>query len=61
MAAEDQVLILANPAAAIQERILFLTAAEAQWLYESDLRAIARESNCSRQRERFDRLRQKCS
>ena len=56
----SQILILANLAPAIQERVLFLTAAEAQSLCESDLRAIARESSWSRQQERFDGLLQKC-
>jgi len=56
----SQILIFVNLAPAIQERVLFLTAAEAQSLCESDLRAIARESTWTRQQERFDSLRQKC-
>ena len=51
-----QILILVNLSPAIQERVLFITAAEAQFLYERDLRVVARESNWSRQAERFDNL-----
>ena len=57
----SQILILVNLSPAIQERTLFLTPAEAQFLCESDLRAIARESDWSCQQERFERLRQKRS
>jgi len=56
----SQILILINLTPSIQERILFLTAVEAQSLGESGLRAIARESSWGRQQERFDGLLQKC-
>ena len=54
-----QILVFLNLSPAIQEEILFLTAAEARLPYERDVRVIARESNWSRQQALFSRLRAK--
>jgi hypothetical protein len=53
----SQILMLLNLSPAIQEFVLFLTAAEARPLAESDLRAIARELSWAHQGERFEELR----
>ena len=52
----SQVLLLLNLSPAIQEYLLFLTAAEAPSLVESKLRAIARELEWTRQHKRFKKL-----
>ena len=51
-----QIMVLLHLAPAIQEYILFLSAGEARFLTELELRKIAREPHWDRQRELFERL-----
>lgn len=51
-----QIMVLLHLAPAIQEHILFLSAANARFLTELELRKIAREPHWDRQRELFERL-----
>ncbi len=51
-----QIMVLLHLAPAIQEYILFLSAADARLVYELELRKIAREPRWDRQRERFELL-----
>jgi hypothetical protein len=51
-----QIMVLLHLAPAIQEYILFLTAADARFITELALRKIAREPRWDRQREVFDRF-----
>jgi hypothetical protein len=52
----SQIMILSQLAPAIQEYLLFLSADEAGFLSERELRAIAREPRWDRQRDLFERL-----
>jgi hypothetical protein len=54
-----QILVLLHLAPSIQEYILFLSAADARFIGESELRKIAREPRWDRQRELFERRLQK--
>jgi hypothetical protein len=51
-----QIMVLLHLAPAIQEYVLFLSAADAQFVTELALRKIAREPRWDRQREVFDRF-----
>ena len=51
-----QIMVLLHLAPAIQEYILFLSAGDARFLTELELRKIAREPHWDRQREQFERL-----
>ena len=48
-----QILVLLHLAPSIQEYLLFLSAADARFVTESELRKIAREPRWDRQRELF--------
>jgi hypothetical protein len=48
-----QIMVLLHLAPAIQEYVLFLSAADARFITELDLRKIAREPRWDRQRELF--------
>src|SRR5947207_2467867 len=52
----SQIVLLSQLAPAIQEYILFLSAGEAAFLSERELRKIARVPHWDRQRELFERL-----
>jgi hypothetical protein len=52
----SQIMLLSYLAPVIQEHLLFLSAGEAEFLSEPELRNIAREPRWDRQRERFERL-----
>ena len=52
----SQILRLLHLSPAIQEQVLFLPAAQARFIAERDLRAIASEPSWKRQREQFDKL-----
>jgi len=52
----SQIMILSQLAPAIQEYLLFLSADEAGFLSERELRTIAREPRWDRQRALFERL-----
>jgi hypothetical protein len=54
-----QIMVLLHLAPAIQEYILFLSAAEARFISELALRKIAREPRWDRQRELFQQFVQK--
>ena len=49
-------MLLLNLAPRIQEYVLFLSAAEAGFIRERELRKIAREPHWDRQRPLFERL-----
>jgi hypothetical protein len=51
-----QIMVLLHLCPAIQERILFLSVADARFMSELQLRKIAREPRWDRQRELFERL-----
>jgi hypothetical protein len=51
-----QIMVLRHLAPAIQEYILFLTAADARFITELALRKIAREPRWDRQRELFEQI-----
>jgi len=51
-----QILVLLHLAPAIQEYLLFLSAGDARFIREAELRNIAREPNWDRQRSTFERL-----
>jgi hypothetical protein len=51
-----QIMVLLHLAPAIQEYVLFLSAAEARFVTELALRKIAREPRWDRQRELFQRF-----
>jgi hypothetical protein len=51
-----QILVLLHLAAAIQENILFLSIADAQFIAEIGLRKIAREPRWDRQRALFEQF-----
>jgi hypothetical protein len=52
-----QIMVLLHLSPAIQEQLLFLPAAEARFLRETELRRIAREAYWPRQSEIFEQLR----
>jgi hypothetical protein len=52
----SQIVLLSQLAPAIQEYILFLSAGEAAFLSERELRKIARVPHWDRQRELFEKL-----
>jgi len=52
----SQIMILQNLAPSIQEYVLFLSAAEARFITEPNLRKIAREVRWDRQRKLFEEL-----
>jgi hypothetical protein len=52
----SQIMIPQNLAPSIQEYILFLSAAEARFITEPNLRKIAREVRWDRQRQLFEEL-----
>ena len=52
----SQIMILQNLAPSIQEYVLFLSAAEARFITEPNLRKIAREARWDRQRQLFEKL-----
>jgi hypothetical protein len=54
-----QIMVLLHLAPAIQEYILFLSAADARFITELGLRKIAREPRWDRQRELFEQFIQK--
>jgi hypothetical protein len=54
-----QILVLLHLAPSIQEYLLFLSAADARFIGESELRKIAREPRWDRQRQLFERHLQK--
>jgi hypothetical protein len=54
-----QILVLLHLAPAIQEYLLFLSAADARFIGESELRKIAREPRWDRQRQLFEQHLQK--
>jgi hypothetical protein len=54
-----QIMVLLHLAPAIQEYVLFLSAADARLITELGLRKIAREPRWDRQRELFERFLQK--
>jgi hypothetical protein len=54
-----QIMVLLHLAPAIQEYILFVSAADAQFITELGLRTIAREPRWDRQRALFERFLQK--
>jgi hypothetical protein len=51
-----QIMVLLHLAPAIQEYILFLSAADARFITELELRKIAREPRWDRQRELFEQF-----
>jgi hypothetical protein len=51
-----QIMVLLHLAPAIQEYVLFLSAADARFITELALRKIAREPRWDRQRELFDQF-----
>src|SRR6202040_2134728 len=55
-----QIMVLLHLAPSIQEYILFLSAGDARFIPELDLRKIAREPRWDRQRALFERLLQLC-
>jgi hypothetical protein len=55
-----QIMALLHLAPSIQEYILFLSAADARFIPELELRKIAREPRWDRQRALFERLLQPC-
>ena len=52
----SQIMVLLHLAPAIQEHLLFLSAAETRFMTELGPRQIAREPRWDRQRELFERL-----
>jgi hypothetical protein len=54
-----QMLVLLHLAPSIQEYVLFLSAADARFISESELRKIAREPRWDRQRQLFNQRRRK--
>jgi hypothetical protein len=54
-----QILVLLHLAPSIQEYLLFLSAADARFIGESELRKIAREPRWDRQRQLFEQHLQK--
>ena len=54
-----QILVLLHLAPSIQEYLLFLSAGDARFVSELELRKIAREPHWDRQRKLFDELLQK--
>ena len=55
-----QIMVLLHLAPSIQEYILFLSAGDARFIPELELRKIAREPRWDRQRALFERLLQPC-
>ena len=51
-----QIMVLLHLAPSIQEYVLFLSAAEARFITEPNLRRIAREARWDRQRQLFEKL-----